>query len=308
MIDYLEIIRNIEILKNYIKIDEIKMGNSERLKIKVTTKNKQYFVKIVKNALDEDYINNITWLYNQYEKLHIYFGKLIEIYVLADKNISVLVFEYIEGKPLSLLGKEKLDYEKYGIIVANYSLRLKNISMKNRIVIDIEQFTREYIEKIEKLKEDLKKLNLTNQKTIDLIKEKLLEIANKIKLDPPHYIHGDIKTDNFIIDKNGQLWITDIDYILPSYYCFDTRWIILKSLLPEEQNEKYFLKGFLKTIYKNERIDKFEDEMIYIMLINLISSSEEYIEDKNKLIRYYRYINNILENKNHYIYKLLIDF
>lgn len=308
MKNYLNIIRKIDLLKDYIKIDEIKMGNPERIKIKVTTNKKEFFVKIIQDTLDENYIDKMTWLYKQYKKLDINFAKLIDIYVFADKKISVLVFDYIKGKTLSLLKMDNLEYERYGIKVANYSLKLKSIPIKNKDTLNIEQLTYDYIKKIRNLKNELTKLELIDENTINLIEEKLIKLSNTIKNDKPHYIHGDVKTDNFIIDENKELCITDIDYILPSYYFLDVRWIILKAVLSEECNERYFLRGFLKTIYKDEPVDNFENKMLYVILINLISSSEEYLEDKNKLLMYYDNIINIIENKNHFIYKLLFEF
>ena len=104
----------------------------------------------------------------------------------------------------------------------------------------------------------------------------------------PRLIHGDIKRANVMKDKSHKLWIVDIEDMKYSYDLLNFRYTLSWEL--SDVNGTYFTKGFFDGSYNNKRPENFNEQVMFVLILNFMSTCYKYSKD-NLLDKIEWYIN-----------------
>ncbi|MCW1241925.1 aminoglycoside phosphotransferase family protein [Bacillus pretiosus] len=109
-----DVINCLSSLKGYSSVKKIENGYSPDKKFIVTTKKNKYFIRL--SDLKHNEKRNFEFsLLKELEKYDVQTNKAIEYTLANDKNLSVMVLSYIEGKPASEIITDLSDTEQLNL-------------------------------------------------------------------------------------------------------------------------------------------------------------------------------------------------
>lgn len=290
--------KGIKMFKNILAIEEVKKGYIERKKYVIETVEGKYFIKVLPSKLSSNEIEKTKWIYKTYDKENIPIIPLLDI--ITNKKETILVFKYFEWKNLQESQLTLEQYESYGRKVALEVKKMNKIkNYPNSFkTFDLRNHCNKYIERLRKIVD--RKRNKVNELFSDIEIENLILrfqnlseniIGNEVMLN-----HNDIKTDNVMLDKDNNFYLIDIEPSDLTYKGFNINYSIYTFLFANnfKQNERAFLKGFIKEYDPNKSLMK---EWEYFII-------SDFINEFNKLLERY---SDYLKNNISFIKKVLFN-
>lgn len=303
----MNIIRELNIFKNILSIEEISKGYPKRKKYIVKTIDKLYFVKIIPYKIEDEEVEKTKWIYKTYQENKIPVIPLLDI--KAYENKTIYIYPFFEGKDLkeNILTRE--EYKNYGKLVANEVKKMNQITdiPKEFKLFNLEKHCNDCIHKIDNLmlneKYQEKIYRIFSKKELHDLKLRLKEILNDIKHDKMMLNHNDIKLANIMIDKNGKFYFVDIEPINLTPIGFNLNYSIYTFIYPNTKDSQTFLRSFINTIDREKSLKK---EWEYFIISDFINELSKLIDkDYEMLLKDKERINDILFNNNHYLEKIL---
>lgn len=305
-----EEIKNIGYFKDIIAIKEIKRGYEKRKKYIITTRKKEYFIKVLPNKLNINDINKLKLLYEIYENVNIPTVPLSDIIVY--KNKTLLIYPKFEGANLKDAKLSLEQYYKYGIQIGYDVIKLNKYGLNSKLFssLNIEEYCKNDKNNLEKIWNNLnyqnKILQIFSKEDLQYLSKKYHSLLNYTDNQQKLLNHNDIKIENVMIDGKNNYYIIDIDpfdstpcgfNVYYSMYCF-----ILQNF---EEEEKAFLRGFIQTIDPNR--DNFK-QFYFFLLADVVNEAESLLNKHlNKVNDNKNYIKDILWNKNDALEKAIYD-
>ena len=294
-----ELINKIDFLTKDDVLEEVDDGRSIATVYKVTRQDKRYFLKIFNTEYSQENINSVIESINIYKHIETNVTDIIDYGFFDNCNNYYIVYKYIEGENIKFLSNNnKIDYkeimelgEKAGKSI--YKLKKYRYTGKIRFKIDdISEMKKEAIDKFDKFlnKQECKKIinKFYTDNEIKNMKNTLERTSKYFDLLEPRLIHGDIKRANIMKDKYENLWIVDIEDMRYSYDLLNFRYTLSWEL--SDINGSYFTKGFFDGLYNNKRPKYFNEQVIFVLILNFMSVCYKYSND-NLLDKIEWYIN-----------------
>ena len=271
-------------------IEEIEGGHSGALLYKVTRGKNKFFLKIFKEILDIELVREYISIYN---KLNIKSLEIIDFGYIDYLYKYYIVYNFIEGKNLKEYTKNNQcdleDVRKMGTLIGKELLKLKQYENYNHNLLicdDINAISENAKENFNlimqnKTYRDIVLKHFTEEDINNLYK-KITEYSSIFKDIQPRLIHGDIKRSNFMVSKNNELYITDIESMKVSYDVLNFKYQITWSLFEGSEKEAAFVKGYFDAIYSNTRPKNFNNSIIFTMILNFfLESYGKYIKNNS---------------------------
>lgn len=287
---------------NNFLLEEILDGHSGAKIYKFKDQENDYLIKIFSGKLDKYKLDRIKEICQIYRSLSINSLSFLGHGELDDKYF--FLYNYIEGKNLKQIGDEKYNYEEIyniGVKTGENAKKLKEFTLPKNTNLTEENLD----DLVASVNEKYKKL-ITNTAVLEIMKDVLgLAKIKKLMKDFNDYtiilkninkklIHGDIKRSNFMIDETGEFYIIDIESMKISYDVLNFRHQITWILFSGNNKEKEFIRGFLDGLYLNKRPQYFNEQIVFVIMLNFIEHSYKIFKDENKLKSYFEKMKDII--------------
>ena len=210
-----------------------------------------------------------------------------------------IVYTYLEGENIKYISNNyKIDYEeirKLGEKVGKNILQLKNYKYNGIAKFetdDINSLKKETINNFKKFLDNKECKSIINKFYTDYELNNMINILENTSkyLDnlKPNLIHGDIKRANVMKYKSHKLWLVDIEDMKYSYDLLNFIYTLSWEL--SDVNGTYFTKGFFDGLYNNKRPENFNEQVMFVLILNFMSACYKYSKD-NLLDKIEWYIN-----------------
>ena len=190
--------------------------------------NQKFFLKVIYNHLCD--FNN----FEVYKSLNIKIPKVIEYGNLSDQNAKYYITEFIEGKDLgdafkslsddfifqtaTLLGTEQISLSQL------YKPKKASNDDKTKLFTRYDKEMNKFFPLIDKNKTEINPKFLNYE-----IYTKLLKIVHKTKEsfndENVYFCHDDCMPNNFMIDKENNLWTIDVEGTRYDFFAKKIAWI-----------------------------------------------------------------------------------
>ena len=280
-------------------LEEVEDGRSIATLYKVIREGKCYFLKIFNSNYSEDKILRIIESINIYKKLEINVADIIDYGYFDNMSNYYIIYTYLEGENIKYISNNyKIDYEeirKLGEKVGKNILKLKNYKYNVKAKFetdDINSLKKETINNFNKFLNNKQCKSIINKFYTDYeLNDMINTLENTSRYFDnlkPRLIHGDIKRANVMKDKSHKLWLVDIEDMKYSYDLLNFRYTLSWEL--SDVNGTYFTKGFFDGLYNNKRPENFNEQVMFVLILNLMSVCYKYSKD-NLLDKIEWYIN-----------------
>jgi len=303
---------NIEKLKlfdNIISIEEVKKGYKKRLKYIVKTVDKNYFIKILPYEMSSNEIEKTKYIYKIYKQKNIPLIPLLDI--ILQKDETILIYPYFEGKDLKDSNIPLSHFRTYGIKVAREVKKMNQITRYPDLFkkFNLENHCDNCINKLNRILVDRGKevYALFSKEEITSLTSRFKELLNCIKYNDVMLNHNDIKTANIMLDKNNNFYLVDIEPIDLTYRGFNLNYSIYTFLFNDdfEEQQKQFLKGFIKEYDPNKQLIK---EFEYFIISDFINELERLLDNNYSYLEQNRiFIKNVLFNRKNILSTILYE-
>lgn len=269
-------------------LEEVEDGRSIATLFKVIREDKCYFLKIFNSKYSEDRILRVIESIKIYKKLGINVMDIIDYGFFDNMSNYYIVYTYLDGENIKYISNNyKIDHEeirKHGEKVGKVNLKLKNYKYNGIVKFemdDINILKKETIKNFKKFLDNKQCKSIINKFYTDYELNDMIDtLENTSKYFDnlkPRLIHGDIKRANVMKDKFSKLWIVDIEDMKYSYDLLNFRYTLSWEL--SDVNGSYFTKGFFDGLYNKKRPENFNEQVMFVLILNFISACYKYSED-----------------------------
>lgn len=304
-------LKEIKFIEEGDTLEEVSDGFSGAQLYFVIKKNEKYFLKIFNEKFDFNKIDILKKQLEIYKKLNIKSIEIIDFGKIENPEEYYIVYNYIDGQNLKRITDSKeynLQYiRNLGRKIGKQLSKLREYNQYDKELFefkDINKLTENIINNFNLMLKDEKVLMLMH-KYFD--NDKLKKLENKLKENikvfrniEPKLIHGDVKRANVMVDKNGELYMVDVESMQLNYdvmnFLYQMTWLLFK----ENRKEAEFVRGYFDGIYNNKRPDNFNEQIIFMAILNFFNESYHmYSEsDMKELDRYTKKCNDLFNRIN----------
>ena len=234
----------------------------------ISTDSNKYLMKVFANSRDDKEMNDCVKrvcvaLENGVVTPKLYEnndGEVLSIIKIGESRFRVILMEYIDGSDFVSL-KEKPNLEELKVIV-DIASTINKIDYKPDFIYDswaIPNFCKEYEKKIGYISDEYVK-----------ILEPVYSAFKAMAYDnlPKAFVHGDIRSSNFMRDVNGKIWIIDFNvsnYIVRlneiAVICYDTA-VIMNDRKESKKRINYVFDMWCKNVGATD-VEKASFELLF---------------------------------------------
>lgn len=272
----IQILKRIDLIKEGFLIEQDFRGCSSALRYICQKQNQKYFVKIYKMNRIED----IEYIDSIYKELKIPTANVIEKGYLKEFDKTYVIYEFIEGKTLLELTKEKTikELEKIGKRVGKYLAKFKILKCEEEKVAALfEQEIKKLIEILYYMRDYYNKNGTQKLEFIDI--DRLCSVFNNYKKYLYNigstFIHKDINLKNIIV-KDEEVYFIDTDGGKFSFRALDFRGICWWTWDGEKKlEEQAIYRGIFKGLLGETISDDFHKELAFTIIYEFLLKIEE---------------------------------
>lgn len=258
-------------------LEELVGGHSGAENYKLSVDEQSYMLKIFPEGFKEIRIRSIPYVCELYQKLGIDSLKCLEIGKLSSTGQYFCIYNYIDGKNMEEIGEGKYTpAENYqlGRFTGKWAALLKaaeypdSANMREYNIDELNQHVHGVYKKLKA--SSLCQEVLLGFRQLDLDEMFKMFQNQALAFDglPKRLIHGDIKRSNLMMDNNGTIYLIDIESMKYGYDMFNFRYQLTWLFRHDNLKRRSFLKGFFDGLYNGGRPERFNNQFIFVYLLN----------------------------------------
>ena len=247
-------------------VEKLSTGHSKGEKWVVEKNNKKYFLKgTEKSSLQKSVYKKI----NQTQKL---LPTIFEEEIVDGKKWTL--YEYKQGDIFEKLSLKKVDHLGERVGKALQTISKVKVDLPKSDFGEVEKNLKSEIEFYFSKRED--KLPLSKQEILLLVDK----FSTSFKNEKLVLIHGDIKPENIVFDKN-ELYFVDTDGMRYGYFVFNFEFS-LQMFFDRRKRYKHFLWSVVNSFYDQNVPQSFYDNLSFVCIKKFFNRAKMFIEENDK--------------------------
>ena len=247
-------------------VEKLSTGHSKGEKWVVEKNNKKYFLKgTEKSSLQKSVYKKI----NQTQKL---LPTIFEEEIVDGKKWTL--YEYKQGDIFEKLSLKKVDHPGERVGKALQTISKVKVDLPKSDFGEVEKNLKSEIEFYFSKRED--KLPLSKQEILLLVDK----FSTSFKNEKLVLIHGDIKPENIVFDKN-ELYFVDTDGMRYGYFVFNFEFS-LQMFFDRRKRYKHFLWSVVNSFYDQNVPQSFYDNLSFVCIKKFFNRAKMFIEENDK--------------------------
>lgn len=263
----------------------------------------RFLVKIFPEEFDQKRLDRISEICQLYQNLEIPSLTLVKFGKVKTGGHPYCFYNYIDGDNYEVAGERCTEAENYrvGYKVGTWLGILKNTkppaklkSQEENLSDLIRRITTAYFQLFTNPTLVCLMCRYFDLATLLRFGEDLAQLSQPFAYYTKHLIHGDIKRSNIMLDPAGKIWLVDIESMKMSYDIMNFRHQMTWFLSAKNTGKTEFLRGVFDGLYKNTRPIDFQQQLIFVTLLNFCEYTAHHAHELDTLQEYFERMQPII--------------